>query len=313
MHQFHSGTAVGDAITNAMFLTRRVLRELGYDSRIFAEHRDPALASEIHAIDDLPRHDRYVLIIRHSMGHDALDRMLALPARKVLVYHNITPPDLLEGAPYMQQYARIGRQQLAQLRPAVDAAVADSAFSTLELMRLGFEPVEACTMLFDVDAMLAAAPPHQAGKLFNILFVGRVTASKGQLALVEAFARFQSGYERQCRLVLVGRHDDGPYLSELLSLVHRRGLDQGGVDVTGLVSDEELRRRYAEASLYVSLSAHEGFGVPLVEAVAHGVPVLALANGAVPYTLPDPDGLLPDASPAGLPCRHRRPSWSTHW
>ena len=145
VHQFHSGTAVGDAITNAMLLTQRVLRGLGYDSRIFAEHPDPALADRIHHIDDLPRHDRYVLIVRHSMGHDALDRVLALPARKVLLYHNITPPELLEGAPFLQRYARLGREQLPLLRGAVDAALADSAFNAIELLRLGFDPVAACT------------------------------------------------------------------------------------------------------------------------------------------------------------------------
>jgi FkbM family methyltransferase len=297
VHQFHSGTAVGDAITNAMLLTRRVLRDLGYDSRIFAEHRDPSLAHEIHSVDDLPRHDRYVLIVRHSMGHDALDRVIALPARKVLCYHNITPPELLEGAPFMQQYARIGRQQLQQLRTAVDATITDSAYNTLELLRLGITPVATCTMLFDVDAMLAAAPPRQPiPRLFTILFVGRVTASKGQMALVDAFARFRTLFDRDARLVLVGRHDDLPYVTELFSLVRRRNLDNGAVEITGLISDDELRLRYAQADLYVSLSAHEGFGVPLIEAVANGVPVLANAAGAIPYTLPD--GMLPDATPA---------------
>ena len=131
-----------------------------------------------------------------------------------------------------------------------------------------------------------------------------MTASKGQLGLVEAFDRFRALFAGPSRLVLVGRQDDTPYVSALLHQVRRRGLDTGAVELAGLVPDAELRRRYAEADLYVSLSAHEGFGVPLVEAVAHGVPVLAVGAGAVPFTLGaaggmQAAGLLADASPAG--------------
>ena len=305
VHQFHSGTAVGDAITNAMLLTRHVLRGLGYHSLIFAEHVDPALADEIHPVTDLPDSAGYVLILRHSMGHGALDRLLALPARKVLVYHNITPPDLLDD-PFLQEHARLGRRQLEQLRPAVDAALADSEYNALELRRLGFASVSACTLLFDLDALAAGRRARPPLPVFTVLFVGRVAESKGQYDLVEAFAQFRLRYAGDCRLVLVGRHQPDAYLQCLLGLVHRLGLGHGLVEIAGLVSNEELARRYAEADLYVSLSRHEGFGVPLIEAVARGVPVLAVGAGAVPFTLGDPmaapagaaDGLLDDGSPA---------------
>ncbi len=312
VHQFHSGTAVGDAITNAMLLTRQVLRGLGYHSRIFAEHIDPALQDEIHGKDALPEHDRYVLILRHSMGHDALEQVLGLRAPKILMYHNITPPELLAGSPFMQRYARLGRQQLETIRPAVVAALADSEYNAMELRRLGFDRVAACTLLFDLGeqgAAVAARPERAMAAsglpaLFTVLFVGRITASKGQLALVAGFARFRSGYAGATQLVLVGRQDDAAAITELLSLVRRLGLDQGAVDVAGLVSDAVLERRYAEADLYVSASQHEGFGVPLIEAVARGVPVLAVGAGAVPYTLgapaADPAGLLADTTPTGI-------------
>ncbi len=298
VHQFHSGSAAGDAITNAMLVTRDLLRGMGYDSRIFAEHRGPGLP-EVHGIDELPQHHRYALIVRHSMGHDALPRILALPVPKVLIYHNITPPELLADSPFLRQYARKGREQLAELRPAVAAALADSEYNALELRQAGFGPVSACPLLFDVDAMLARAGRPARGPVFTVLFVGRVTRSKGQLELVAAYARFRADFPGESRLVLVGRHGgaDDPYMAELSAFIARRPV--AGVEIAGLVTDEALRRHYAEADLYVSLSQHEGFGVPLVEAMVAGVPVLAWPAGAVPYTLGGAAALLDDRTVEG--------------
>ncbi len=299
VHQFHSGAAPGDAITNAMLLTRRVLRGLGYDSRIFARHRAPGLGDDIHGLDELPQHERYVLIVRHSMGHDAIEQVLALPVRKILIYHNITPAELLDDGSFLQQMARVGREQLHALRPGMAAALGDSELNSFELLQAGFGNVATCTLLFDLDAMLAGRLQRRPAAAFTVLFVGRISAAKGQMALAEAFARFRRQHGGPCRLVLVGRRGDDAYAADLLAWVNRQGFEPGTIELTGVVSDEELRRYLAEADLYVSLSRHEGFGVPLVEAAANGVPVLAVAAGAVGYTLgANPDGLLPDDAPA---------------
>ena len=125
VHQFHSGSATADAVTNAMLLLRGVLREAGYESEIFVEHLDPALADDLFPLEALPRHGDYVLIVHHSMGHGVFDRIAALPAPKLLFYHNITPPALLAGAPGLAAAAAEGRRQLAAWRRHVVAAVAD--------------------------------------------------------------------------------------------------------------------------------------------------------------------------------------------
>jgi len=285
VHQFHSGTAVGDAITNAMLLTRGLLRRLGYDSHLFAEHRAPGLEGEIFPLEALPQDHGYALIVRHSMGHGALERVLALPVPKLLLYHNITPPELLADVPSLAAAAVAGRAQLAALRPAVVGALADSDYNALELMQAGFASVATCPLLFDVERIRAAAVAPARGPVFTILFVGRLCRSKGQLELVAAYARFRAVYQGESRLVLVGRNDDDAYAAELFALIRSLGLDTGAIAVTGLVDDDALRRWYATADLYVSLSRHEGFGVPLVEAMAQDVPVLAWPCGAVPYTL----------------------------
>ncbi len=305
VHQFHSGSAVGDAITNAMLLTRTVLRGMGYESEIFVEQPPAALAHLLRPMEQLPRHDRYVLIVRHSMGYDRFAEVLDLPAPKVLLYHNITPPALLARHPYLAHYARLGREQLASFRGRVRAALADSEYNAIELRRLGLAPVRACTLLFDLESLRTRAAAARAGGRaadapFTVLFVGRIVEAKGQLALLDAFAAFRARFGAPSRLVLVGR-DEGaadPYAAALRRRIVALGMD-GHVVLAGAVPDAALDRWYAAADLYVSLSRHEGFGVPLVEAMAHGVPVLAWPGGAVPYTLAGAgrllDSLQPDA------------------
>ena len=307
IHQFHSGSAVGDAITNAMLLMRGVLRRLGYRSEIFVEHRDQRLADEIRLIEELPSHDRYVLIVRHSMGFDAFDRITALRASKVLLYHNITPPEFLAGNAFMQRYARLGREQLALWRGGVAASLADSEYNALELRTLGFDAVQICTMLFDVDRLMlcvAAAPAPLRDRPFTLLFVGRVCVSKGQRELVDAYAAFHARFGKPSRLVLVGRHDgdEDPYVQEIRSRA-AMGCVSDAVLLTGLVSDEELHAYYASADIFVCLSLHEGFCVPIVEAMAHRVPVVARPAGAVAYTLGDGEGLLTDDAPDAVAAR----------
>lgn len=310
VHQFHSGSAVGDAITNAMLLTRGLLRAMGYRSEIYTENPPEALAHELRPFEELPRHDGYVLIVRHSMGYDRFSQVLDLPAPKILLYHNITPPELLVRHPHLAHYARLGRSQLGMVAGRVAVCLADSDYNAIELKRLDLAPVRVCTLLFDVEALrarAAAAVPAalalreavsgQAG-LFTILFVGRINEAKGQLALVEAFAVFRARFQAPSRLVLVGRDDgaDDLYARLLRERIETLGLGSS-VLLTGGVTDDALDAWYGAADLYVSLSRHEGFGVPLVEAMVHGVPVLAWPGGAVPYTLAGAGRLLDDTAP----------------
>eukprot|EP01037_Dinobryon_pediforme_P006003 gene6003-6075_t len=291
VHQFHAGSATGDAITNAMFLLQRELRAWGYDSEIFVEHVAEGLQDRLHGLDALPLHDDHVLLVHHSMGHAGFERMLASPAPKVLIYHNITPPALLAFNPFLQQAAEQGRRQLSVLRGHVVAALADSAFNAVELHRLGFSAPREAPLLFDVERLIAGAKGcarRETG--FVVLFVGREVPSKGQAALVVAFAAFEHAYRLAtglaAELVLAGAggSDAAAYRGEILRLIGFHGLE-GKVRLTGALSDADLRQCFADADLYVSLSRHEGFGVPLVEAMAAGIPVLALRAGAVPGTL----------------------------
>ena len=299
VHQFHADSSAGDAVTTSMLLVRDLLRSSGYRSQIYVANRDRSLADELSLLEELPSTDDYVLLIHHSMGQEPLDRILALPAPKVLIYHNVTPPSYI-GTPSLREAARVGREQLGRMRTQVAAALADSDFNAVELRGLGFDPVRTCTLLFDPAKLAGPVPKPEPGAPFTVLFVGRVVESKGQLELIEAFAGFVASYG-DARLVLVGRYSetDHLYRETLDAAIRRNGIEKK-VIITGPVSDDERDRWYAAADLYVSLSSHEGFGVPLVEAMARGLPVLARPVGAVPDTLAGIGELLDDASPTAV-------------
>ena len=304
VHQFHPDAAVGDAITNAMLAIRGVLRGLGYASEIYVERRPDELAHETQLVEAMPRHDRYALLAHHSMGYAGFEHIISTEARKVLVYHNITPPGFLSHAPRLQQNAALGRDQLARWRDHATAALALSEYNAVELRRLGFDAVRSCNLLFDLDVLrgrAVAAGATRGGDTLTILFVGRVTASKGQDTLIEAYAHFRLLYDRPSRLVLVGGFDaeEYPYLDRLNALILENNLSDR-VLLTGKVPDGELDAWYAQADLYVSLSQHEGFGVPLIEAMVFGVPVLAWPAGAIPYTLGGQAALLASREPEAV-------------
>jgi FkbM family methyltransferase len=292
VHQFHPTVEARDAITNAMLLTRDLLRGLGFDSEIYVQHREGVSPDDARLLDDLPVHDGYVLMVHHSLGYPGADRIAALPAPKLLVYHNITPPSLL-GDAFLQAMAELGREQLAFWRPRVRAAIGDSEYNAIELRRAGYPVVSACQLLFDVERLRGDAAALREASLpaspLTILFVGRVVPSKGQADLVDAYAAFRSLYgESASRLVLVGRTFAGaePYEAEIRQRIARHGL-QSSVVLAGAVDDDALRGWYGRADIYASMSRHEGFGVPLVEAMAYGLPVVALSAGAVALTVGD--------------------------
>ena len=188
------------------------------------------------------------------------------------------------------------------MRQHVAAALADSEYNAIELRSIGFNPVRACTLLFDpADLIRPRDEAPDPARPFTVLFVGRVIESKGQLELIEAFAAFVRAFGQQARLVLVGRHggEEDSYLQALRLAIWTYGLT-GSVIITGAVSDAERDAWYGAAHLYVSLSQHEGFGVPLVEAMANAVPVLAWPAGAVAETLGGAGELIADPSPSAV-------------
>jgi L-malate glycosyltransferase len=216
----------------------------------------------------------------------------ALPAGRVLQYHNVTPAAYF--APYdpaLFRLALLGRRELTTLVGRVDLALGDSEYNRQELEALGFARTGVFPIAVDT-ARITAAPPRPAldqlldDGLVNFLFVGRIAPNKkieDHIRLAEVYKRYVDAYYR---FIFVGRFDVVPrYYSMIRALMAEYRFLNDRFVFTGPISDAELAAYYRHAAVYISLSEHEGFCVPLVEAMAADVPVLAYAAAAVPDTL----------------------------
>jgi glycosyltransferase involved in cell wall biosynthesis len=282
VHQFHSGTATGDAITNQMLEVQAQLRRMGLRSEIYAEHVSSDLGLRVRSLASLTGSDRELLLVHHSHGYLAFDDVVELPNPIVTVYHNITPEHFL-GDLGVKRFSRLGRQQLGYLARRSLFGIAVSNFNRIEMLAAGFSRVEVLPVRVDY-AEFAPAGEVTGPTPRDWLYVGRVVPNKCQHLLVEAFAAYVHAFEPTAKLHLVGGTTEEGYRLEVVQTAERLGVDDR-VLFRGKVSDRELHGAFARAGVYVSLSEHEGFGVPLLEAMAAKVPVLAFGSTAVPETM----------------------------
>src|SRR5580692_6507228 len=198
IHQFHSGSAYGDGVTNGMFFIQKVLRESGYRSEIYCVNVDPRLRCRIHHFQDYEDSADDLLLVHYSLGtdHDLFITNLNSPA--VLIYHNITPAHFFPEGSGTRVLIESGRRQLAQW--AVDrhfvGAIADSEFNAEELASWGYSPIASIGLLVDLDRLRSHAwnadVANEIKDARNLLFVGRICEHKGQIALAQMMARLRT-------------------------------------------------------------------------------------------------------------------------
>lgn len=284
----HKGDAIGDSARTV----RDLLRARGHDSDVYALTIDDDLRHEVRPFGDPAGTRGDITIFHFALPSPMTAEFATIDGTRVLQYHNITPAAFF--APYdaaLYRLAVLGRSELATLVGQVDLALGDSEFNRQELAALGFAPTGVMPIAVDTER-LTGSPPHPAlarildDGLVNFLFVGRVAPNKrleDHLRLAEQYKRYVDAYYR---FIFVGRTDVVPrYYDTLRALMIEYQMPPERFLFTGPVPDAELAAYYRAARVYVSLSEHEGFCVPVVEAMASDVPVLAYAAGAVPETL----------------------------
>ena len=259
-------------------------------SDLFAQEAKPQVAAFVRDFHELPRGRRRdeIVAVHLSMGNDSLDAVRELPLRRIVIYHNITPARFFEGlSETNRHYARLGRQQLKRYAKVSELGIGDSEFNRGELAAMGFGRTAVVPILIDWAAYDvepdAAVARMLADERTDILVVGQILPQKAVHDVIAAFARYREG-DRAARLHLVGSTVmSGGYLERLRREVSRLGLDDA-VHFAGSVSMEELVAYYRGASVLLTLSDHEGFCVPLVEAMRFDLPIVAHAAGAIPET-----------------------------
>ncbi len=293
IHQLVAGYQRGDAISNNARLLQRILRGWGHRSEIYCERRRtaPEQRGEVRPMDQLAADcaPRDFVLLHLSIGCRANALFPTLPCRKLLLYHNITPPEYFARLnPSVAAELAEGRRQAATLAGTAELNLADSAFNAGELRGMGYASADVLPLMLDLRQAHRAAAPEVLERfgdgLANLLFVGRIVPNKRHDSLLRVFHEVQRSVEPRSRLVLVGSHQGAEaYHTLLLGAAH--ALELPRVVFTGTVSQAALTACYRTAAAFVCMSEHEGFCAPLLEAMHHRVPVMALDAAAVGETL----------------------------
>lgn len=306
IHQFLPSYAVHDAIGGHARQLRRLLREMGVRSDIYAgDARRSGDALPMSQFERTPVSEDVVLMYQLSTGSSVAEVLLRRPEPKVVNYHNVTPARFFEGwEPHVAAELSEGRRQLEAMAATADLGIAVSAFNERELRTAGFSRTAVAPVLVDLEAFdravdhdaLARLTEAKAGGGADLLFVGRLAPNKAQHDLIKTLAVYRRVYDPKARLHVVGTSSSESYRSALVAYAEALGLTDA-VEFTGSVSDGELAAHYRAADVFVCVSEHEGFCVPLLEAMHHRLPIVAYAAAAVPETLGDAGVLLTNKDP----------------
>jgi len=284
IHQLLPAAAPRDAITGQAFAWRDLLRAWGYESEIVAEHVDPELMGTAHTLNRAGKRlvSEGALLLRYALWSATAEVGLRANGPTALCYHNITPGELLRGFnPRLAELCDRGRAALAGFRGRADALIADSSFNATELRDAGLGDATVVPLLLDLPLEVPRRLPNREP---IVVTVGRIVPNKRLDDVIKSFALYQRRHAPEASLVIVGS-DVGfeSYRAALEILAARIGVRR--VFFTGPISSEARDTWYRRADVYLSMSVHEGFCAPLIEALAHGAPVVARAAGAVPETL----------------------------
>jgi L-malate glycosyltransferase len=306
IHQILAAASPGDAITTAALEYRDVLRRVG-PSDVFARHIAPGTAGQVRPLSEFGVESRGLLMYHSSIGEPTVSAfLLSRNEPIILVYHNITPASYFEGIDdTFAELLTLGRMELESIRHRVVLAVADTHFNAAELEAIGYKGVRVIPPVVNPFRLAHTVP--DAGTLSHIdrefdtpmlLFVGQLLPHKRPDLLVKAMHVATTYFGLQARLLLVGQNRFARYADAVSAQV--RELNLASVHVVGSIEDARLAAMFRRAIAFVTVSEHEGFCVPLLEALAFDVPVLARACAAIPETLGDGGLLLPDWAGAEL-------------
>jgi glycosyltransferase involved in cell wall biosynthesis len=276
-----------DAVGQHTIAVQQLLTDAGVDSTIYTGSSESGFSDSVRPMGEWHPKAGDVAMYHVATGSPIADRLAADAHRLVLDHHNITPPHHFAlWSAEMVQGSAWGVRQLHELAPRAELGLADSSFNADQLAAAGCDRTDVAPILFDPSTLGGSGidDPSLAHDAPVWLFVGRIAPNKAHQDIIRAFARFRSAYAPSAVLRFVGMASPPTYDGALRRLIADLGLDDA-VEMRGRVSDDELASHYRAADVFVCLSRHEGFCVPILEAFHHGVPVVALRSSAVTETV----------------------------
>jgi hypothetical protein len=245
------------------------------------------------------------ILIHHYGGQSPATALFnSTPARRLIRYHNITPGEFFDG--YDDPLAaslRAARHELPQVLAKAEAVLAASKYNATEARAAGAHKVFVLPLIPSPTRTAITPDPailqRYSGPLTNLLFVGRIAPNKRIEDLILAFESYQQRYNPFSRLILVGSERSCPrYYTALRRLAAEHMLTH--VCFEGYALEAGLEACYRASHAFVCASAHEGYCLPLIEAMAHGLPVIACKTGGTPEAMDGAGILYNDLTPDEL-------------
>ena len=294
---FHRGDAIGDTA----FHMKKLFLSKGYQSEIYCLSRDKGLEKESQLFERFPAQKKSdVALLHFGLPSPLTDALIGMPGKKAILYHNITPSEFFSGySPEMVHITNLGRKELEKLAPHVQVALADSEYNRQELIDLGFVHTEVLPLF--IDFVKYEKPIDRFTYEYfmdgrtNILFTGRIVPNKKIEDLIKVVFYYKKYISPLVRLIIVGKTTSLPeYYKSLVRLADEFYLKPEEIHFTGHIPDEEMFALYKASDVFLSMSEHEGFGLPFVESMVFDLPVVAYDCTAVPYTLDGAGVLIKD-------------------
>ncbi|MCR5617221.1 MAG: glycosyltransferase family 4 protein [Clostridiales bacterium] len=293
LYQVLTTLSFGDAVSNDALAIMDLLNKNGFKVNTYAEHIDTRLTSVdgVKEINQLPKlNDDDIMIYHLSTGTDLNRKIKSMGGRKLLIYHNITPPKFF--AKYSGLTARLcskGRGEVQSLKDTFEGVLCVSDYNREDLLDMGYRCPMAVRPILIPFKDYDKTPDQEIIEKYsdgikNVVFVSRIAPNKKQEDLISMMSAYKKMYGDSIRLFIVGNPKGLENYDKRLK-DYAKLLDLDNVIFTGQVSFPSILAYYRIADAFVCMSEHEGFGVPLIEAMYFKVPILAAANAAVPDTL----------------------------
>lgn len=301
----------GDGVGNDVLAMDAILKKHGYKTGVYAENIDSRISNQIaKKVEEMPQLKNEDVILYHfSMGSPLNDRLKEWNCRIVMVYHNVTPPHFFQG--YNDESMKLcsdGRRAIESLRNVPDYCLADSPYNRQELLKMGYScSVDVLPILipfkdYESEPGKEVMEKYLGDGYVNILFTGRISPNKKQEDVIETFAYYQRYFNPRSRLFLVGSCQGMEKYQERLSR-YVESLGTENVIFTGHIPFRDILAYYCLSDLFLCMSEHEGFCIPLIEAMIFKIPIIAYDSTGVTSTLGDGGILLREKKPletAGL-------------
>ena len=260
-----------------------------------------ATVSGVHMINEVPAlKDDDVIIYHLSTGTNLNRKIKDYKGRKFVIYHNITPAEFFE--PYSEKSARLcskGRSEVKSLNSTFEGGICVSEYNKKELVEMGYTcPFTVCPILIPFDDYKktpdSTVISNYSDGVKNIVFVGRIAPNKKQEDLIALDYAYKKLYpDEKVRFILVGSASGSENYDKRLK-EYAESLELDNVVFTGQVSFPAILAYYKVADVFACMSEHEGFCVPLVEAMCFEKPIVAADFAAVADTLGGSGILLED-------------------